>query len=373
MSFEALGSMDNALEAFRRASQLKPDYIEAFMALGRLYRRSGAYQDALRAYKQTARLRPEEYDPHYYQGLVSVDLGRFNDATEYFRQAIRIKADDPRAHTDLGNALLKLARIQEAIESLRHSIKIDLQTTRSPTPISARHIGSWASTIRRPKLIASAIRIDPEGVCTGAQRARGDVYLKMGRQHESSRHWRPRSVHRSDAHRRVSAIWAKCTSRSSGRAKRSRPWSVPRVSQAERHRVEAVARATHVRRPRALARCRRTWSRARSRSKPEDLRARLCSGSSTPKREPPRAGHRVFSLLRFATCVPITPTATLGSARRPARTQRVQEAVETLRTAVRYKPDHAEALAELGTCLVALGATNEAVDAYKRSIALEPN
>ncbi len=69
-----------AVAAYRRATELRPAYAEAWNGLGFALRSQGRPQDALAAYYEALRLRPEFPEALEYLGAAYVKLGRLDDA-----------------------------------------------------------------------------------------------------------------------------------------------------------------------------------------------------------------------------------------------------------------------------------------------------
>ena len=96
------GRLGDAINEFRRAVQLRPDYLEARMALGSQLLTGANYQEALTNFQAASTLAPNS---------VSVLLGLGNGyratkqwqlAKQSFDAALRAQADLPQAHFNLG-------------------------------------------------------------------------------------------------------------------------------------------------------------------------------------------------------------------------------------------------------------------------------
>jgi len=57
-----------AIEAFKRAIQLKPDYAEAYSNLGWAYNNTGAYAAAIDPLKKAIQLKPDLPEGHFNIG-----------------------------------------------------------------------------------------------------------------------------------------------------------------------------------------------------------------------------------------------------------------------------------------------------------------
>jgi tetratricopeptide (TPR) repeat protein len=69
-----------AVEAFRAAVTLRPNFPEAWNELGYALRNQGRYPESLDAYDEALRLRPNFPEALEYLGEAYVKMGRFDDA-----------------------------------------------------------------------------------------------------------------------------------------------------------------------------------------------------------------------------------------------------------------------------------------------------
>lgn len=72
----------DAVESFRRAVDLRPNFPEAWNELGFSLRQSGQYAEALKAYDQALRLRPNFPEALEYLGEAYVKMGRLDEASK---------------------------------------------------------------------------------------------------------------------------------------------------------------------------------------------------------------------------------------------------------------------------------------------------
>jgi len=93
----------------RKVMALKDTQIEAYektadywFVLGYYYGEAGMYKEAIEAYKQAIRIKPDFAEAHYNLGVTYSRLGVYRDSIEAYKQAIRIKPDYAEAHYGLG-------------------------------------------------------------------------------------------------------------------------------------------------------------------------------------------------------------------------------------------------------------------------------
>ena len=91
------GEIDSAMIYFRRATEILPEYPDAWTNLALAYDHRKMYEDALSAFKRSLDLDPENPYTLYNLGLTLGKLRLFREAAEVFRIAIDIKPDFPEA------------------------------------------------------------------------------------------------------------------------------------------------------------------------------------------------------------------------------------------------------------------------------------
>ncbi len=91
-----------------RASQLKPDYVDALLHTGVAYHQAGALQLARDAYESVLRMDANHTDAHYNLGLLHHEQERLSDAATCLEQAVAL---DPAHHPARWNlTLIRLAQ-----------------------------------------------------------------------------------------------------------------------------------------------------------------------------------------------------------------------------------------------------------------------
>jgi tetratricopeptide (TPR) repeat protein len=118
------GQTDRAVEAYRRAIALSPDFAEAYNNLGVALGRLGRREEAARAYGRTIALKPDLAAAHHNLGAVLAELARAGDAEVALRRAIALKPDLAEAHSDLGVVLKVQGRLEAARDAFRRAIAL---------------------------------------------------------------------------------------------------------------------------------------------------------------------------------------------------------------------------------------------------------
>ena len=101
---------ENAEEILNEILELRPETVNVYNSLGVLYRKKGEYQTALGHYKKALKIHPNEPNIHYNIGRIHVDLRDFERAQFYFRSALKLAPDFKDAKEALHAIELGLTR-----------------------------------------------------------------------------------------------------------------------------------------------------------------------------------------------------------------------------------------------------------------------
>lgn len=112
------GAPKQARDAYRRALELRPEYPEVRVNLGRLLHQAGELEAAEAHYRIAAAERPEDPTAAYNLGVVLEDLGRSEHAIAAYERAIGLEPLYRDAYYNLARLLEKLHRHQDALRIL---------------------------------------------------------------------------------------------------------------------------------------------------------------------------------------------------------------------------------------------------------------
>jgi len=113
-----------AVTYFEKATEIDPNYAEAWYQAGFCYGMLGRHADALKASKQAARLRPDWAETFVNIGASSFALGQYKDAAEAYRQATKIDAGNADTQYALGLSFNKLNRTDEEILAYKRALAL---------------------------------------------------------------------------------------------------------------------------------------------------------------------------------------------------------------------------------------------------------
>lgn len=128
-TFMAVEDLSSAAEAYDKACQLKPDWLDALVSLGTIQGQLGKYPPAETTLRQALQIDPDNVEAMISLTAVLEGLGQSADAEELGRQAVALRLTSPQAWSNLGNALNSQGKLpgklNEAEEAFRHALSID--------------------------------------------------------------------------------------------------------------------------------------------------------------------------------------------------------------------------------------------------------
>ena len=121
---QATGRPENAMVAYRRATEVQPSNAEVWRHIGGAYRGMSLYTEAVAALQKSIALDDAYYGPHVDLGFTYFRMGRYADAAGEYRMAIAASPELAIAHNYLGALLLSAGKDEEAEKAIRRSIEI---------------------------------------------------------------------------------------------------------------------------------------------------------------------------------------------------------------------------------------------------------
>lgn len=150
---------ENAINAFRQAVKLNPEFGDAFFKLGiayslreketggaseqtveeptpkpkkgkkdaapRLSDAGKAFESAAKIYEKILKKNPKDDQALYNLGRAYNKLNKDKEAEKALRQAVKLKPDDIEYEIEFGSILMKLAQYDEAVRILAKAVKLD--------------------------------------------------------------------------------------------------------------------------------------------------------------------------------------------------------------------------------------------------------
>ncbi|NNM59164.1 MAG: tetratricopeptide repeat protein [Legionellales bacterium] len=108
-------SLGKARYHFEQAIRLKPDYVEAYNALGNLFHQQDDLLKAMECYQKAVLLRPNYLDALVNLGTISLKLERMDEAQHYFEQIVALYPSHDAANFQLGNIAYQRKQLDQAL------------------------------------------------------------------------------------------------------------------------------------------------------------------------------------------------------------------------------------------------------------------
>ena len=124
---------EEAVEDFKQAVQLDPDFAEAHYRLGVVQHITGqtdeaqkSFEAAIKAYEKLTKQDPKNSDAYYFMALCYERLDKYEEAVRALKEAVRTSPkDDDDKYYELALAHFKLAQYDESVTALNKALEIN--------------------------------------------------------------------------------------------------------------------------------------------------------------------------------------------------------------------------------------------------------
>ena len=115
---------DAAIDSYKQALKIKPDYANAYYNMGIALKGKGDLEAAIDSYKQALKIKPDHADAYNNMGNALKGKGDLEAAIDSYKQALKIKPNYADAYNNMGIAMKDKGDLQEAIDSYKQALKI---------------------------------------------------------------------------------------------------------------------------------------------------------------------------------------------------------------------------------------------------------
>ncbi len=131
------GKLAEALQFYKRATQLDENYFEAQYCLGLAAFESRSFKVASSAWEKAIAIRPDSADARYNLALTLKAEGRFQDAADELEKLLALHPDEARGHLTLGN--LYAERLRDVTRARKHYGSVLKLDPRNPQAQAIRY------------------------------------------------------------------------------------------------------------------------------------------------------------------------------------------------------------------------------------------
>jgi Tfp pilus assembly protein PilF len=114
-----------AIQAYQKAIELDPAYVEAYNNLGIIYQLMGDAEKAFWAYRKSTEINPRYEKGYNNLGILLLLKGHYDEALAAFEKALAINPNNIESHINLGVLFKKKGEWDKAIESYQKALAID--------------------------------------------------------------------------------------------------------------------------------------------------------------------------------------------------------------------------------------------------------
>ena len=179
--------MPQAIEHYKKATELNPTYSTAFNILGYAYRQNVDYANAEQAFKKYIELIPNDPNPYDSYAELLLKMGRFDESITQYRKALEIDPNFINSHQGIAAALLYQGKPDDAAAELQ---KIT-DKARSDAERRTALFGLTVVDVDSGKLDQALAEVDKQyalgektndvPAMTGDLQLKGNIMLEMGK------------------------------------------------------------------------------------------------------------------------------------------------------------------------------------------------
>jgi len=143
IAFSRLGEYDKAIEDYRMAIALRPEYADTYSNLGIALLKKGFSEEAIRNYRIAITLNPGLVNAHRNLAVALFTSGRFSEALEHYLIVAGLRPEDAGAQNDLGSVYGAMGAYEKAIEHFQTALRLrpDLADAHYNLAMAFRAIG----------------------------------------------------------------------------------------------------------------------------------------------------------------------------------------------------------------------------------------
>jgi len=143
-SLDKHGQREDAIEAYRKAVSLRPEYMEAHHNLALLLIKANRPAEAFSHCKAVLEENPTDATLCEDVGMALAKQGRFADAIGYYEKALSIDSQRASVYDNLGTAYLQLNRPDEALRNYSQALVLN-----SDDPVTQNNMGNILAMLGR--------------------------------------------------------------------------------------------------------------------------------------------------------------------------------------------------------------------------------
>jgi tetratricopeptide (TPR) repeat protein len=179
--------MPQAIQYYKKATELEPKFSSAFNLLGYAYRQNEDYANSENAFKKYIELIPNDPNPYDSYAELLLKMGKFDDSITQYRKALSIDQNFINAHQGIAMALLYKGNASEAAAELQKITDKARSDAERRTALFALTVvdvdsGKWDKALADvDQQYALGEKTNDVPGMTGDLQLKGNILLEMGK------------------------------------------------------------------------------------------------------------------------------------------------------------------------------------------------
>lgn len=180
-----------AVQYYKKATELAPTFSSAFNLLGYAYRQNVDYPNAESAFKKYIELIPNDPNPYDSYAELLLKMGKFDDSITQYRKALAIDQNFINAHQGIGMDLLYKGNADEAaaeIQKITGKARSDAERRTALFALTVVDVdrGKWDQALADvDQQYALGEKTNDVPGMTGDLQLKGNILLEMGKYDEA--------------------------------------------------------------------------------------------------------------------------------------------------------------------------------------------
>jgi len=180
-----------AIEHYKKATEIAPTYSTAFNILGYAYRQNNDNANAEQAFKKYIELIPNDPNPYDSLAELYLKMGRFDDSIVQYRKALAIDPNFINSHQGIASALMYQGKPDEAsaeLQKITEKARSDAERRTAMFAQTVVDIDSGkldAALAEADKQYALGEKTNDVAGMTGDLQLKGNILLEMGKPDEA--------------------------------------------------------------------------------------------------------------------------------------------------------------------------------------------
>ncbi|HEV7892458.1 MAG TPA: tetratricopeptide repeat protein [Pyrinomonadaceae bacterium] len=180
-----------AIEHYKKATELAPNYSPAYNILGYAYRQNGDYANAEQAFKKYIELIPKDPNPYDSYAELLLKMGKYEDSIAQYRKALTIDPNFIASRNGIAADLLYMGKPDEAaaeLQALNDKARSDgdRRTALFAMTVVQADGGKLDKALEEvDKQYALGEKIGDTAAMTGDLQLKGNILVEMGKYDEA--------------------------------------------------------------------------------------------------------------------------------------------------------------------------------------------